>query len=102
MVAVGCDDDRPGLDPHAAPGGPRRGSVGQGGAGIHHDGDLDARADEVGHEVVSAVVVGRHDDPLTCRDGIAVEVGADGSGEHHPGAVVAAEHHADVRAPRSR
>ena len=38
------------------------------------------------------VIVGEHHDPFAGRDGETIDVGADGAGQHHAGAVVVAEH----------
>ena len=68
-------------------GGARR----QGGAGVQDGDDLEAGRDDVLDHVVRAVVGGGHHEPATGRHGVAVEVGAHGTGEHDAGDVVAGE-----------
>ncbi len=61
-------------------------------AGVHDGGDLDSGGLQVRGHGVSAVIGGADDHALPCSDGVAVEVAADGRGEHDAGAVVVLEH----------
>ncbi len=67
------------------------GDVGQLGAGVDDGGDLDAGGAQVRGQGVGAVVGGADDHALPGGHGVAVEVAADGRGEHDAGAVVVLE-----------
>ena len=67
-------------------------TVGELRAGVDDGGDLDAGGPQVGGQGVGAVVGGADDDALPGGHGVAVEVAADGRGEHDAGAVVVLEH----------
>ncbi len=74
---------------------------GQGGAGVDDGGDLDAGGAEVRGQGVGGIVGGADDHALPGGHGVAVQVAADGRGQHDPGAVVVLEHQrAFVRAGR--
>ncbi len=62
------------------------------GTGIHDDGDHHAGAAEVSGKGVGAVIGGADDHALPGGHGVAVQVAADGGGEHDAGPVVVLEH----------
>ena len=62
------------------------------GTGVDDGGDLDAGGAQVRGQGVGAVVGGADDHALPGGHGVAVEVAADGRGEHDAGAVVVLEH----------
>ena len=74
----------------------------QGGPGVEDGRDLDACGDEVLDHVVGAVVGRGDDDAAAGRHGVPVEVGADGTREHHAGHGRCRRRPADARGRRWR
>ena len=71
----------------------RRHGLVDGGAGVDHGRNLNAGASEIGDRAPSVIAARADDRAAPRRDGEVVEIGANGTGEHHPGAIVAGEHH---------